>query len=127
MPIDQTPTLAALERSLSQSLQRRKLWLARQLTYIGEQAVNEARSKGNYTDRTGALRASLGYCVLLDGQRYAYSSQRPVATQGKALELVVSAGQHYAPYVAARGYDVLDSAELKAETAVAKLKGLKRL
>jgi hypothetical protein len=38
-----------------------------QLVYIGEACVKIAREKGNYGDRTGNLRSSIGYVVLKDG------------------------------------------------------------
>ena len=126
MPITRLSTQQALAKAIERKLAERKERLARRLAYIGEGAVNEARDKGSYTDRTGNLRASVAYCVLMDGKRYAYSSSRPTSSTGKALELVVSAGMHYAPYVAAMGYDVLDSAEVKAVADVSAIKGVER-
>ena len=38
------------------------------LQYTGELFVNEARIKGNYNDRTGNLRSSIGYIILNDGK-----------------------------------------------------------
>ena len=32
--------------------------------YVGEACLKEARLNGNYTDRTGNLRNSIGYAVL---------------------------------------------------------------
>lgn len=37
------------------------------LQYMGEQFVNNARARGNYRDRTGNLRSSIGYIILNDG------------------------------------------------------------
>ena len=34
---------------------------------IGERCITEARDNGSYADRTGNLRNSVGYMVLLDG------------------------------------------------------------
>lgn len=100
---------------------------ARWLCYVGEAAVAEARREGSYTDRTGNLRASVGYVVLLPDGSVAGEGGFPpgdAGGRGYALRLaraelrgpvlVVTAGMQYARYVAARGYDVLDSAELAA-------------
>lgn len=38
------------------------------LTYCGENFVKLARANGNYTDRTGNLRSSIGYAVIREGQ-----------------------------------------------------------
>ena len=38
------------------------------LEYAGLEAVKEARLKGNYTDRTGNLRSSIGFVVVDDGR-----------------------------------------------------------
>ena len=36
--------------------------------YVGEACLKEARLNGNYTDRTGNLRNSIGYAVLFNGE-----------------------------------------------------------
>lgn len=112
---------------------------------IGEQVVNRAREKGSYTDRTGNLRGSTGYVVVRDGtivNRGGFSevrgpepnpahpsSEGPAAGATLAeqlageirrgqIALIVVAGQSYARYVSARGYDVLDSSNLLARKLV---------
>lgn len=118
-----------------------------QLAYIGERAVKIARTKGSYTDRTGNLRSSIGYMILMDGQpvvvgdprtypgdpRYqnvpkvgADNAQKLLrelsAKYPKGLSLIVCAGMEYASDVELRhGKDVLTSAELLAEQLVQKL------
>lgn len=37
------------------------------LQFMGEQFVNNARIKGNYNDRTGNLRSSIGYIIVDKG------------------------------------------------------------
>lgn len=106
------------------------------LCAIGEQVLNAARSTNSYKDQTGNLRSSLGYVVAIDGEIVTMSDFAPAdkgtdkATgqkEGKAyaqqlldkfptgIVLLVVAGMNYASYVSAKGYDVLDSAELLAE------------
>jgi hypothetical protein len=97
----------------------------------------------NYIDWTANLRSSVGYVVVVEGQVAKMSDFTPVkngtqgATDGKAfamqlvskfpkgIVLIVVAGMHYASYVSAKGYDVIDSAELLAQQLVPEI--LKRL
>lgn len=107
------------------------------LKVIGEKVTNRARitaEKGrDFTDQTGNLRSSIGYVITVDGKVVMESSFNAVKNGGEGAEegrlfahrlaqqvpkgfcLIVVAGMNYAKYVAARGFDVLDSAELLAE------------
>lgn len=105
------------------------------LQYLGEQCVNKARESGDYTDRTGNLRSSIGYLILNDGVvvntssfggGYGEGGEKGAST-GEAVArevakdyphgyvLVVVAGMNYAVNVEATGRDVLSSAEHYAE------------
>lgn len=91
------------------------------LQFIGEQFVNDARIKGNYTDRTGNLRSSIGYVVLKDGQVVRNNFQGKPSGVAKAREYAISlaaeysegfvligvAGMEYAAYVEAKNFDVI--------------------
>lgn len=104
-------------------------------TYVGEVCLREARINGNYRDRTGNLRNSIGYVVLRNGKTVAESgfSQTEGGSQGEkvlsdlkkkypfGIVLIVVAGMNYAAYVEARNYNVLTSAELLAESLVPKI------
>lgn len=115
------------------------------LEFVGEECVAEARTAGSYTDRTGNLRSSVGYVVVKDGEiikkggfqhvngtkksdkngeedgeQYAESL---VSRYPQGIMLIVVAGMNYAAYVSANGYNVLDSAELKAEDILKQLFG----
>lgn len=92
--------------------------------------------KPHYIDWTANLRSSIGYVVANGGKIVGGSSFEPVkggdegARTGKAFAerlagerygdyvLIVVAGMEYAEYVAAKGFDVLDSAELLAQRLV---------
>lgn len=98
--------------------------------YIGETAVNHAKSNGTYKDRTANLRNSIGYVVLLNGEIKRKSNisglnQSTVdSVKGRypqGVVLVVVAGMKYAVYVERKGYDVLSGAELLAEQLLANL------
>ena len=110
------------------------------LSAIGEQVVNAARTEGSYKDRTGNLRSSVGYVICVDGRvrkASAFESVRGPEGNGadgrktgsvyarslasqfpKGYVLIAVAGMNYASYVSAKGKDVLDSAELLAERLV---------
>ena len=109
------------------------------LSKVGEQLVNTARSTDSYKDQTGNLRSSIGYIVLVDGKIYQMSNFETVSNGSKGsisgklfandiikrfnigVVLVVVAGMNYAAYVSAKGYDVIDSAELLADKLVPKM------
>ena len=94
------------------------------------------RETNSYKDRTGNLRSSLGYVIVLDG-KIKYQSDFEVVMQGdsgaksgiqyakevarqfpEGIVLIVVAGMNYASFVSATGRDVLDSAELLADKLV---------
>ena len=106
----------------------------RALRYAGEAGVNVARDPHRattFTDRTGNLRSSIG-SVVVGPKNAQYSGFKPIsegdegAEEGKIYareiatesqstvnqRLCVVAGKEYASYVAAKGYDVLDAAEI---------------
>ena len=94
----------------------------------------------NYIDDSGNLRSSIGYVIIVDGEIQALSGFESIggakegAESGKeyarslvanyptGYALIVVAGMNYAEYVAANGYDVLDSAELIAEKMCKEIK-----
>lgn len=128
-----------LEESMSAELEKVRRQIIRELSIIGERCINEARLKGSYTDHTGNLRSSVGYVIVEDGQIAQLGGFEPVngAKEGseagkeyarslatnypQGYTLIVVAGMHYAEYVAAKGYDVLDSSELLARQLADKL------
>lgn len=128
-----------IERELMGNVERIKQAVIYNLQVIGEKCVNEARMKGSYKDQTGNLRSSTGYVLIVDGEIISESAFDVVmngqqgAQEGKTfaeslvkdyptgIALVVVAGKNYAQYVAAKGYDVLDSAELLGEQLVHKM------
>lgn len=114
--------------------------LVLKLAFIGERVANNARLIGAYTDRTGNLRSSIGYVILMDGK----PQDKDVKGSGSGsdgktgvlaseefidwasqefrsgLVLVVFAGMEYAAAVESKGYDVLSNSvplgrALKAE------------
>lgn len=123
-----------IDRQIERNIEARKRILARSLSVVGEKVVNKARERGSYTDRTGNLRSSTGYIVVVDGKVIdgkgvsfkAVKDGRQGAAEGKAyaekladmfpsgVALVVVAGMKYANYVQKRGYDVTFSAEALA-------------
>lgn len=94
----------------------------------------------NYIDWTANLRSSIGYVVAIDGEVVSGHDSFKAVNGGeegarKGLEfamatveryktgivLILVAGMHYAAYVQSKGYDVLNSAVIKAEEIVPSL------
>lgn len=113
--------------------------LIESLTRVGEEAVKLAKMippERGFKDRTGNLRSSIGYVVLVDGKLVnvdfaavkgghagVNEGQRLALQVGSKTEgyaLVVVAGMNYAVHVESKGRDVLTSAEKFAEKEVAK-------
>lgn len=109
------------------------------LGVLGEKCVKEAREHHSYTNRSGNLTSSMGYVIAKDGvvirqqgfetvlEGSEGSAAGPVFAAGIAeryrngYALIVVAGMNYAAYVADKGYNVLDSAELLAEREAKKM------
>lgn len=139
MPIQQTTPNSQIDAYIQQQVERMQRAIIRSLQYVGEQCIAEARSSANFTDRTGNLRSSIGYALIRDGKVVSKSEPNVVkngekgASEGKkfiaevvsefpqGIVLVVTAGMRYAKYVTAKGYNVLDSAELLADKLVPQL------
>lgn len=137
MPIQlRTPNTKIKADFTSQYDDRVKKAAINTLRYVGEACVSEARNNGSYTDQTGNLRSSISYVVVCDGyiveeaisQKFLEGTigetegvkfVRDLASRyNKGIVLIVCAGMNYAMYVEARGYNVLSSAELLADTLV---------
>lgn len=136
MGIVMTTPVSEVEKELTVASQRLQQAVLYNLAYVGERVRNAAVEKGSYKDRTGNLRSSVGYVIAVDGKVMQVGSfggtnpagQGPgegesfakslVAQFPKGFALIVVAGMDYASFVSAKGYDVLDSAELLAEKLV---------
>lgn len=134
MPIEQLTPMSEIENYTEEQLNRLNAVLLRNLAYIGEACLNRARQTNSYKDQTGNLRSSIGYVISVDGRIVKTSDFKVVKTgrEGakdglsfakkiardfpQGLCLIVVAGMKYAAYVSAKGYDVLDSSELLAES-----------
>lgn len=95
------------------------------LHYVGITFMNNARINASFTDRTGNLRSSIGYAVLLNGdvidEEYEGGnvnseegiSQAKKVVRELAMEfdegyvLIGIAGMEYAASVESKGYDVI--------------------
>lgn len=139
-----TPKIARNELSkyFTQQLERINTALLMELQNVGETCVNHARevdAVSGFTDRTGNLRASIGYVIYAngrpirsdfkdnqgpdgnsgEGKRSGEALAKEVAEQySKGLVLVVVAGMEYAHYVEAKNRDVLSSAEHLADKLI---------
>lgn len=136
MPVKKITPDSEIDRYVDKMVQRTIEAIIYNLEYVAEQVLNEARSTNSYKDRTGNLRSSLGYVIAVDGRIVRTSSFETVSggSEGsregrkyaeqivsrfpQGIVLIVVAGMKYAQYVAARGYNVLDTSEILAEELV---------
>jgi hypothetical protein len=138
MPIKRLTPDGAIDGHIASLIEQKTQQIIRNLCYVGERCVNEARSYNGkvYTDQTGNLRSSVGYVVVADGNviQAGNFAQVKAGAQGtsdgeafarkltgrfpKGICLIVVAGMKYAASVSAKGYNVLDSSELMAEKLV---------
>ena len=117
-----------ITKYLGAELEKDQLKIAQTLDYIGARCLIEAWTNGSYTDRTGNLRNSIGYVVLLNGQVYSQNMGDRPETQAllaevmpqfrKGVALIVAAGMNYSGYVEARGFNVITSSRLLAQKLV---------
>lgn len=125
-----------VERSFQQVQDEYNKRAAEWMSMLGERVVKYAREHGNYTDRTGNLRQSIGY-VVVQGGRVVKNGFSPVTKQNEsrayAIEVAIRlpphktflvwvAGMRYARYVEAKGFDVLQGSADWVEATAERLK-----
>jgi hypothetical protein len=115
--------------------------IIRLLRFSGEEFVKNARNavnidgafpKGDYTDRTNALRSSIGFVVMKDGELLydGFEGDNPTGVQAAKdavsrvpkgdYQLIGVAGMDYASYLEAMGYNVITSQALQALVMIEK-------
>lgn len=136
MGAKQITPMSEVEAYLDEQIERIEQLIIYNLSYVGDQCLTEARNTNSYKDQTGNLRSSIGYTIVKDGRVIRQSDFAVVrkGSEGKSegeqfarslaskfpegIVLIVVAGMNYASYVSAKGYNVLDSAELLADRLV---------
>lgn len=136
MPITLTTTSGEMDDHIRRYIELQKQKIITLLAFIGDKCIIEARNNGAYQDRTGNLRASIGYVIVDNGTIVLESAQGSTAEGRSAAEeqlrklvigntsglvLIVVAGMDYAAKVEAMNLNVLSSAELLAENEVPRL------
>lgn len=138
--IRMTTPMDAIDKKIAKEINRAENEILKKLSFIGENAVNDARGNGDYMDNTGNLRSSIGYTILKNGETVRTSSFDRVKQEAskakrestKLLDelrtkfntgfvLIVVAGMDYAVTVEARGRNVLSSSKLLAEIMAKRL------
>lgn len=138
--IRMTTSMDAIDKKIAKEINRAENEILKKLSFIGENAVNDARRNGSYIDQTGNLRSSIGYTILKNGETVRTSSFDRVKQEAskaktestKLLDelrtkfntgfvLIVVAGMDYAVTVEARGRNVLSSSKLLAEIMAKRL------
>jgi hypothetical protein len=139
--ITKLTTKADIEKYFMEAIDEKIEEIIRKFQYVGETCIEEARKSGEWQDQTGNLRSSIGYIILVDGKiedekifKSEKGTDRETGVQtGEAfmneltgqypsgIVLIVVAGMKYAAAVAAKGYNVMDSAEVLAQDLIPKL------
>lgn len=138
--IRMTTSMAAIDKKIAKEINRAENEILKKLSFIGENAVNDARANGDYMDNTGNLRSSIGYTILKNGETVRTSSFDRVKQEASKAKsestkllnelrtkfntgfvLIVVAGMDYAVTVEARGRNVLSSSKLLAEIMAKRL------
>lgn len=88
MPITQKTLRAEIDTYTEDQVNRLLNAIIYNLGVIGEKVVNEARERGSYTDRTGNLRSSTGYVIVVDGKIAQMSSFQAIRGQGENAQRV---------------------------------------
>lgn len=147
MPIKRINPLSDDDAFFSAHMSNVEKSIINRFCYIGEHCLRIGRITGSYTDRTGNLRNSVGYVVVRngiviqqattednggteqgkDGKQQGQKFIRELVSECKmGIYLIVVAGMKYSSCVAAKGYDVLDSAEIEAEKLMKQLGFVKK-
>ena len=131
MPIKRGNTDRAFSSYIDSRVREIKTKAVKMLCKVGEIGHKLAVEHGSYQDQTGNLRSSIGWGVVQDGQlvrqggftRFLQGSEgaqrgrdrlRELASQqGRGIALIIVAGESYAIYVEAMGFDVITFSELK--------------
>ena len=135
MGIRLTTPQQEIEAYIEKRLKRMHRAVIRLLKYVGERCVTAQIEHHRYKNQTGNLEASTGYIIVDDGEiiKNSFGSAKEGGMQGKDaaekiaasypsdLILIVVAGMKYAVYVADKGLDVLDSAEMEAKNIIPQL------
>jgi hypothetical protein len=74
MPIKMVTTPREIEKFLKKQTDWIRIVAIRNLAYVGEMAVTQARSLKSFKNITGNLRSSIGYIVVVDGKIVQMSS-----------------------------------------------------
>ena len=139
MPIRRITPKRNEEEYVRRRLEKAEERLIEGLVEIADETCETASRSHKYQDQTGNLSSSIGYCILRDGEIIREGGFRIVkngaegAARGReylhqlaqehkeGIVLLIVAGMEYAGYVEARGFDVLDSAEIHTRELIRQL------
>lgn len=139
MPIRRITPKRNEEEYVRRRLEKAEERLIEGLVEIADVTCETASHSHKYQDQTGNLSSSIGYCILRDGEIIREGGFRIVkngaegAARGReylhqlaqehkeGIVLLIVAGMEYAGYVEARGFDVLDSAEIHTRELIRQL------
>ena len=110
------------------------------LKFVGEDFITNSRNLRTYIDRTGNLRSSIGYLILVNGEIIqsvfeagviqtetgkqtgeAYARKIAEMFGGNRIVFIGVAGMDYAVYVEAKGRDVITGSSVEAKKLLLRL------
>jgi len=124
-------TIAAVRQHINQRVDEAESKMIEALQYAGEEFITNAKVRGTYENRTGNLRASIGYIILKngrniesefiggnqDGENAGIDAANEVAREHpKGFVLIGVAGMNYAAAVESKNYDVITGSEPSSES-----------
>lgn len=68
MPFKMRTPLSVIGDRIETKSESKLIAIVNLFCFVGESCIVEARNGGDYIDRTGNLRSSIGYAVLRDGK-----------------------------------------------------------
>ena len=104
-----------IEREMDRFFEKVKEQLHRVNKATGETFAGNAKRTNTYRDRTANLRNSIGYSAIAPDRRQesanVHAKQAISEVENEVVDhgLILVAGMNYAPYVEAKGYDVISN------------------
>lgn len=128
-------TMGSVLQRINDFAERRIKGIVTMLSYVGDEFVRIARTEGDYRDRTGNLRNSIGFSIVIEGdvvqRQQGGRGISPSAEAKQFMDEIVSrikkehphgavlvcvAGMDYAYWVEKKDYEVISNSAGRADS-----------